>query len=329
VEHAGKATALAFQAEVDSTYPMSDISQPLALRALAPGQIECIPSVQDRPESVELELVVAAISPLDRQVADGRFPPAKPFPLTLGTSAVARDRAGVEYFAFAESVGGGLVRDGIHAANFSLPESALVPLPADVDREQAAAALTSLATARSILLDIAKIESGARLLVLGGNGSVGRASLAIGKLLGLTMAVATRDGLDIDGVAGVKNSEIATSAKEILGGMADVIIDPVGGEVTGQALMAGGADCKHVLLGFSAGPMLSLLAPRFLGFEHQLIGFNLLRRSHERVHQHVVDSVEDLRSGRFTAEIDSRFSLVDGASAYATAAKVRGRVLIK
>ena len=49
------------------------------------------------------------------------------------------------------------------------------------------------------------------------------------------MAVATRDGLDIDGVTGVKNSEIATSAKEILGGMADVIIEPVTGTESEEA----------------------------------------------------------------------------------------------
>jgi len=308
------------------TPPVSDNS---ALIATAANELTLGLGSPAIPGEVELELVISQISPLDRQVVAGFFPPAKPWPLIPGTAAVAKDADGNHYFAFAESVGGGLTRDGIHAQRFSLPQSALHPIPTGCDYVAIASAVTSLATARSILQDIAKVKSGDTLLILGGTGSVGQASIAVGRALGLTMAVASRDGADIDGVRGVRNDAIAEGARAILGRGADVIIDPVGGEITGNAMSAGAPDCKHILLGFSSGAMMPILAPKFLGGEHQLIGFNLLRRSHEGLAEHVRAAVQDVIAGGFAPEIDSIHPLADGVAAYAHAAKVRGRVLLQ
>jgi len=308
------------------THPVSDNS---ALIATAANEITLGLGSPSIAGEVELDLVISQISPLDRQVVAGFFPPAKPWPLIPGTAAVAKDAQGNYYFAFAESVGGGLTRDGVHASRFSLPQSVLHPIPTGSDYVAIAAAVTSLATARSILQDIAKVKSGDTLLILGGTGSVGQASIAVGRTLGLKMVVASRDGTDIDGVAGVRNDAIAEGARAILGRGADVIIDPVGGEITGNAMSAGAPDCRHVLLGFSSGAMMPLIAPKFLGGEHQLIGFNLLRRSHEGLAEHVRAAVEDVITGGFRPDIDSIHLLADGVAAYAHASKVRGRVLLQ
>jgi NADPH2:quinone reductase len=130
-------------------------------------------------------------------------------------------------------------------------------------------------------------------------------------------------------VRGVRNDALAEGARAILGRGADVIIDPVGGEITGNAMSAGAPDCKHILLGFSSGAMMPILAPKFLGGEHQLIGFNLLRRSHEGLAEHVRAAVQDVISGGFAPEIDSIHPLAAGVAAYAHAAQVRGRVLLQ
>jgi NADPH2:quinone reductase len=281
------------------------------------------------PDDVALTLVLAQISPLDRQVVAGQFPPAKPWPLIPGTSAVARDDEGNFYFAFAESAGGGTFRDGSHADRFVLPRSVLYSIPTGSDYAAIAASVTSLATAHSILKDIAQARAGQTLLILGANGSVGRASIAVGRALGLTMAAASRDGLDIDGVAGVRNDFLAEDAKRALGRGADIIIDPIAGSVTGAAISAAGPDCHHILIGFSAGALMPIIAPRFLGGEHRLIGFNLLRRPEGVLAEHVRSAIAEILQGEYAPDIDSIVPLNDGVAGYVRAGEVRGRVLLK
>jgi NADPH2:quinone reductase len=184
-----------------------------------------------------------------------------------------------------------------------------------------------LRSSLSIYSDIAIAQPGQKTLILGANGSIGRAAIFVGKKFGLDMIAASRTGLNIDGVAGVRNSEIQEKARGIWGAGSEIIIDPVGGEITDLAIAAANPDCKHVLLGFSAGAMMPLVAPRFLLGEHQITGFNLLRRSADQLTKHIHDAVQDVVNG-FTCEIDSIYPLRNAQEAYARASLVRGRVLL-
>jgi NADPH2:quinone reductase len=300
----------------------------LAVVAVGPGELRMNTELPTpTPGEIELSLVSTQISPLDQQIVLGQFPLTKTWPVIPGTTAVGHDTNGLHFLAFAEIVGGGFKRDGVHASRFSLPHRVLFPLPEGCDYQQAAAAILSLATVRSIYSDIAIAQPGQKTLILGANGSIGRAAIFVGKKFGLDMIAASRTGLNIDGVAGVRNSEIQEKARGIWGAGSEIIIDPVGGEITDLAIAAANPDCKHVLLGFSAGAMMPLVAPRFLLGEHQITGFNLLRRSADQLTKHIHDAVQDVVNG-FTCEIDSIYPLRNAQEAYARASLVRGRVLL-
>ena len=98
------------------------------------------------------------------------------------------------------------------------------------------------------------------------------------------------------------------------------------------AALVRGGDCfqraKHVLLGFSAGVQLPLIAPRFLGNEHQLIGYNLLRRPWTLIAQLLGEAMEFLKAGKCIPVIAQELPFANAPEAYKTAGSKQGRTLI-
>ena len=92
--------------------------------------------------------------------------------------------------------------------------------------------------------------------------------------------------------------------------------------------MCGGIDCKHILLGFSAGIQLPLIAPRFLGTEHQLIGFNLLRRPWPLIAKLMDEAMEFLKDGKCIPIIAQEVAFKKAPEAFKTAASKQGRTLL-
>jgi len=274
-----------------------------------------------------LRFRAAQISPLDQQIAAGFFPLSKPWPISLGTSGVGCDDAGRNYFVFAEGVGGGFASGGTHASEYSFPENILYPLPDASKNSEIAASIISLATAHSAFKDIAQANAGDRVLVLGGNGSVGQSCITVGLQLGLEMLIASREGTSYAGLPGIRYEEIESAGVKKLGGRAKIIVDPVGGELSGVAMSIAGPDCIQILPGFSAGAFMPLLAPRFLGGEHRIIGFNLLRRPAEVIKQRIEESIADVYAGRFMPAI-RELPFSDGVEGYRLASASKDRVVL-
>lgn len=275
----------------------------------------------------KLQFAAAQISPLDQQIAAGFFPLSKPWPISLGTSGVGHDQNGKSFFVFAEGVGGGFSSGGTHAWEYSFPEHVLFPLPDATQDSAIAASIISLATAHSAFKDIAKAKAEDRVLILGGNGSVGQSCITVGLQLGLQMLIASREGASYAGLPGIRYEEIEGEGRKKLGGSATIIIDPVGGDLTGKAMSIAGPDCVHVLPGFSAGAFMPLLAPRFLGGEHRIVGFNLLRRTPEIIKQRIEDSIADVYAGRFRPTF-REMPFAQGVEGYRVAAGSKDRVVL-
>jgi len=282
-----------------------------------------LPKSRDR----KLQFSTAQISPLDQQIAAGFFPLSKPWPISLGTSGVGCDDAGRNYFVFAEGVGGGFASGGTHASEYSFPENILYPLPDASKNSEIAASIISLATAHSAFKDIAQANAGDRVLVLGGNGSVGQSCITVGLQLGLKMLIASREGTSYAGLPGIRYEELESEGVKKLGGRAKIIIDPVGGELSGIAMSIAGPDCIQILPGFSAGAFMPLLAPRFLGGEHRIIGFNLLRRPAEVIKQRIEESIADVYAGRFVPAI-KEMPFSNGVEGYRLASTSKDRVVL-
>lgn len=301
-----------------------------ALWCTAVGETEIRPTPTSSQAGEELvEVVACDVSPLDRQVAEGRYPLASPFPVIPGTSGVVRDSDGKLYFAFVEMRGGGLTTPGIHRTVASVPKDVLFPIPNEVNPLHVAAGFTGLITALAILDHTIHIEVGQSVLILGANRGVGAAAVAVAKDRGAHVIAAAREEISIPGVDYVSYDEMPGKVMDITQGKGvSAIIDGLGGEITNKALLCGGIDCKHILLGFSAGHKMPLLAPRFLGTEHQLIGYNLFRRPWSLIETLMAQSMDYLKDGKAIPVIAQQLPFAQAGEAFRSAASKRGRTLI-
>ena len=71
-----------------------------------------------------------------------------------------------------------------------------------------------------------------------------------------------------------------------------------------------------------------LIAPRFLGNEHQLIGYNLLRRPWGLMQELMVQSMDYLLRKQGLPQIAQKVPFADASQAFKTAASQSGRTLL-
>jgi len=108
----------------------------------------------------------------------------------------------------------------------------------------------------------AKAKSGESLLILGASGGVGTASVQLGKILGLTTIAAVGSSekedyvksLGVDHVIRYDTENLKEAAKKLTGGKGvDIVVDPVGGDVTEEALRATAWNGRLLVIGFAQG----------------------------------------------------------------------------
>ena len=115
----------------------------------------------------------------------------------------------------------------------------------------------------------ANAQSGESLLVLGASGGIGTASIQLAKVMGLRTicAVGSEDkaeyvkSLGGDEIVRYDQVDLKETVKELTDGKGvDIVIDPVGGEATEQALRATAFNGRLLVIGFANGsiPKISL-----------------------------------------------------------------------
>lgn len=130
-------------------------------------------------------------------------------------------------------------------------------------------------------LRTAEVKAGETLVVLGATGGVGSAGVQIGKVIGsCVIAIVSTAGkaerlqdLGADHVVALSDGPLAEQIQDLTKrNGADVVLDTVGGDVTGQALSTIASFGRLVHLGYSAGTslktthwILSRSRPRFSG----------------------------------------------------------------
>jgi NADPH2:quinone reductase len=131
-----------------------------------------------------------------------------------------------------------------------------------MDDATAAAFLLTYATCDHALRDRAALRSGERLLVLGAAGGVGIAAIEVGKALGAhVIACASSDERlaacrehGADATINYKSEDLREGIKRTTDGKgADVVLDPVGGAQTEQALRSTAWRGRLLVVGFAAG----------------------------------------------------------------------------
>ena len=151
---------------------------------------------------------------------------------------------------------------GGYAEAVSVPEASVYPIPDGMDYVTAAAFTIAYGTAHVGLTHKAGLRAGEVLLVHGAAGGVGLAAVEIGKLLGATViATASSEAklqlaerYEADYLINYSKEEFWRRVKEITGGKgADVIFDPVGGDVFDKSVKCISRDGRLLVIGFASG----------------------------------------------------------------------------
>jgi NADPH2:quinone reductase len=235
-------------------------------RELGPPEslrLENFASVALGPGEVRVAIRAAGINFPDILMAAGEYQLKPPLPFTPGVEAAGdvtevNDAAGV-------AVGDKVIlklRHGAYADEAVVTASQLTPLPRAFDYAEGATFLAGHGTAYHALIDRGQLRAGEVLLVHGAGGGVGLAAVEIGKLLGAIViaAASSEEKLAIAKLKGADHLVLYSrepfrdAVKRITDGRgADVVFDPVGGEIFENSVRCINWGARLLVIGFTGG----------------------------------------------------------------------------
>jgi NADPH2:quinone reductase len=255
----------------------------LVVERLAPDYAGCVIKEMETPTpgpgEVLIKVRAAAVNFPDLLQTRGEYQHKPPLPFIPGLELSGEIEAlgeGVERWKLGDAVVGGARIGGF--SDYALTSAlALRPKPERLSFSQAAAYGAAYLTAYVSLVRRAEIEPGEWLLVHGAAGGVGLAAVDLGKLLGAKViaASASDDKLAVvqqeytpDAVVNV-TAGFREQVKALTGGRgADVIYDPVGGDVFDESVRCIAFNGRLLIVGFTSGriPSVSVNMPLIKGF---------------------------------------------------------------
>jgi NADPH2:quinone reductase len=230
------------------------------------------------PGALRLVLKACSVNFPDILMVQGKyqFKPELPFaPGMEGAGIVTVVGEGVTKFKAGDRVVAGL-RTGGFAEEANASAEACRPIPGTMDFAQAAAFPATYLTAWVALTCRGHLQLGETLLVHGASGGVGLAAVEMGKLLGATVIAtsASDEKLKVVKARGADHVLNVTKGfreqvKELTGGRgADVIYDPVGGDVFDESVRCIAWNGRLLVIGFTSGriPTVPVNMPLIKGF---------------------------------------------------------------
>lgn len=225
-----------------------------------------------------------------------------------GTSGL---EVGTRVAAFA--VFGGL------AERIVVPAERCAVVPDGMPDTVAAGFLVAYGTSHVALAWLAKLRPGETLLVLGASGGVGLTAVELGSLMGARVVAVARDAerLEIARRAGASvlldsGADLRAEVKAL--GGADVVYDPVGGELAGAALRATRPRARILPIGFASGAVPQYPANLLLVKDLCVLGLDF-RAWSEHTPEAVRGSFETLfawwRLGRLAPHVSNVLPLSD------------------
>ena len=158
------------------------------------------------------------------------------------------------------------IDEGAHAEQLLISELCCQKIPEDLDFGAATMIILSYTTSYGALTRRAQLQAGETLLVHGAAGGVGLAAVELGKHLGATviatagtedkMAILREKGADhtINYTLGEPGDHFRQQVKDLTGGKgADVIYDPVGGDVFDESVRCIAPFGRLLVVGFTSG----------------------------------------------------------------------------
>ena len=239
----------------------------IVCRELGPPEslrLETFASAPLAQGQVRVAIHAAGINFPDILMAAGEYQLKPPLPFTPGVEA-AGEVIEVDGAADGVAVGDRVIvkmRHGAYADEAVVATSQLTPLPSTFDYAEGATFLAAHGTAYHALIDRGQLQPGEVLLVHGAGGGVGLAAVEMGKMLGATViaAASSEDKLAVAQKRGADHlvlygrEPFRDAVKRITDGRgADVVFDPVGGEVFENSVRCIAWGARILVIGFTGG----------------------------------------------------------------------------
>lgn len=227
-------------------------------------ELQEIPSPEPGPGDVKIRVRACGLNFADSLIIQGLYQEKPSLPFVPGSEVAGEITAvgeAVTQFKVGDRVAG-LCGTGGFAEEVVTSALTVLPLPAEMDFTAGAAFTIAYGTSHLALWHRAKLQPGEVLLVHGAAGGVGLTAVELGKVMGATviatastsqkLALAQQAGADY--LINYREEDFRSRVKEITKGKgADVIYDPVGGDVFTQSMRCIAWEGRLLVIGFASG----------------------------------------------------------------------------
>ena len=301
------------------------------------------------PDEILIKVKASSVNFPDYLMAQGKYQhkPDLPFGLGMeGSGVIENIGSNINKFNISDEVTFGALGQGAFSDYVLLNQKAVDLKPTNLSFEQAAAFQTAYLTAYVSLVRRGNLKSGETLLVHGSTGGVGMAAVQLGKYLGAKVIATgtSQEKLEYTKSWGAdhvvlthKNNEVEfrQEVKDLTEGKgADVIYDPVGGDVFDHSIRCINWGGRILIVGFASGriPNLPINMALIKGFS--VIGVRAGeygRKDPEAGLENNVAIRKICEEGHFNPHICKEFDLEDSINAikFLSERKLVGKVVIK
>jgi len=192
---------------------------------------------------------------------DYQFKPEPPFTSGLEFAGEVIEADAGSGFAAGDRVMGGN-KTGAFAEIVAVPANKLSAMPRGMDFAAAAAMGAAYSTAFTGLVELGGLQEGQWVLVHGASGGVGLAACDLARALGARVIASTGSPAKAGRIATLARADAVIAAtgrfREAVadrtgGALADIVFDPVGGDVFDESTRCVAFDGKLVVVGFTSG----------------------------------------------------------------------------
>jgi putative PIG3 family NAD(P)H quinone oxidoreductase len=280
---------------------------------------------------VLVEVVAGAVNRADLLQRQGLYNPppgASRYPGLECSGRVVEVGAGVLDWAVGDEVCA-LLSGGGYAQKVAVPAGQLLPVPAGLDLEQAAALPEVTCTVWSNVFMVSHLRPGETLLVHGGSSGIGTMAIQLGRAVGAKVAVTagTKEKLDFCAELGAeilinyREQDFVEEIERATGGAgADVILDNMGAKYLDPNVRALAVNGRLAIIGMQGGIKADLNIATLLGKRAAISATSLRARPLSEkaaivaaVREHVWPLID---SGHVRPVIDRRLPMSEAAEAH-------------
>jgi NADPH2:quinone reductase len=314
----------------------------------APANELRLEDVEPRPlkkGEVRIEVSACGINFPDILIVEGKYQVKPELPFFPGgevAGTVSEVGEGVDGVEIGQRVMATIFWGGL-AEQAIAPAHTLVPVPDDMDFITASVFQGGHTTSYFALKQRGALRAGETLLVLGAAGGIGLSAVQLGKAMGARVigAVSTErkrdcvleNGADECIVGGPQ--ELREQAKALTDGRgADVILDPVGGDMFDAACRCINVNGRILVLGFASGRIPDYPVNLALLKSCSVVGVNYMtffQTDSAGVKENFAELMAMFAEGKIRPHVDTVYPLAEAAAALAHVGERRavGKVVVK